>query len=158
KAQLEKEKKENLNRIKEANRILQQTKVKKEASLGQLNAINEKITVQKGVISNISREVSLLEAEMKSTEGSVGARQKDLEKLKEEYAKMVYAASKTANSYNKLMFLFAAESFNQLVRRMRYLQQYTEARKQQVEQIQKVQVVLTGQINILESKKLEKQR
>lgn len=157
KAQLEKEKKENLRRIKEANRILQQTKKQKEVSIGQLNAIQEKITVQKGVISNISREINYIESDVKETEGIVGALQNDLDKLKAEYATMVYAASKTANSYNKLMFLFASDSFNQLVRRMRYLQQYSEARKKQVEQINKVQAVLGGQLAILESKKQQKQ-
>ncbi|MDX5421527.1 MAG: peptidoglycan DD-metalloendopeptidase family protein [Hymenobacteraceae bacterium] len=157
KAQLEKEKKENLTRIKEANQILQQTRKQKEASIGELNAIQEKITVQKGVIGNISREITFIESDVKETEGIVGALQKDLEKLKAEYATMVYAASKTANSYNKLMFLFASDSFNQLVRRLRYLQQYSEARKKQVEQINKVQAALTGQLDLLESKKKQKQ-
>lgn len=153
KAQLEKEKKENLTRIKEANRILQQTRKQKQASIGQLNAIQEKITVQKGVIQNISREITFIESDVKETEGIVGALQKDLQKLKEEYATMVYAASKTANSYNKLMFVFASDSFNQFVMRLRYLHQYSEARKQQVEQIHKVQAALNGQLAVLESKK-----
>ncbi|QCR24412.1 murein hydrolase activator EnvC [Pontibacter sp. SGAir0037] len=156
KAQLEKEKTENLKRIKEANRILQQTKAQKEASLGQLNAIQEKITVQQGVITNISKEVSFIDSEVRETESIVNALESDLEKLKKEYATMVYAASKSANSYNKLMFLFAADSFNQLVRRMRYLQQYSEARKKQVEQINKVQIALTRQLNLLASKRQEK--
>jgi murein hydrolase activator len=156
KAQLEKEKKENLNRINEANRILQQTKVQKEASIGQLNVIQEKIAVQKGVINTISREIQLLESGVKETEGIVGELQSDLDNLKEEYATMVYAASKTANSYNKLMFVFAADSFNQMVRRLRYLQQYSEARKKQVEQINKVQSALTGQLRMLESQRQEK--
>ncbi|MFT2010292.1 murein hydrolase activator EnvC family protein [Pontibacter sp. 13R65] len=157
KAQLEKEKNENLKRIQEANRVLQQTKVKKEASLGQLNAIQEKITVQKEVIGTISKEIKFIDSDVKETESIVVALQNDLEQLKAEYARMVYAASKTANSYNKLMFLFAADSFNQLVRRMRYLQQYSEARKKQVEQISKVQTALGGQLAILESKRREKQ-
>lgn len=156
KAQLEKEKKENLNRIKEANRILQQTKVQKEASIGQLNAIKEKITVQRGVINNITRELSLLESDVKATENKVSSLQRDLVKLKEEYATMIYAASKTANSYNKLMFLFASESFNQLVMRMRYLQQYAEARHKQADEINKAQTALSKQLAILEQKKQEK--
>jgi len=156
KAQLEKEKKENLTRIQEANRILQQTAKQKQASIGQLNAIKEKIVVQQGVIDNISRELRLLESDMVETEGIVGALQNDLQKLKEEYASMVYAASKTANSYNKLMFLFAAESFNQFAMRLRYLQQYSEARKKQVELISKVQAALNGQLEALESKRAQK--
>ncbi|MHA6246824.1 murein hydrolase activator EnvC family protein [Pontibacter sp. CAU 1760] len=157
KAQLEREKKENLSRIKEANRILKQTKEQKEASIGQLNAIKEKITVQKGVITNISREINYIESDVKETEGMVSSLQNDLKQLKEEYAVMVYAASKTANSYNKLMFLFASDSFNQLVRRLRYLQQYTDAREKQAEQINKVQTALSGQLAVLESKRRQKQ-
>ena len=157
KAQLEKEKRENLNRIKQANKILQQTRKDKEASIGQLNAIKEKIDVQKGVISNISKEITYIESDVKETEGIVQSLEKDLDKLKAEYATMVYAASKTANSYNKLMFLFASESFNQLVMRLRYLQQYSEARQKQVEQINKVQAALTGQLHLLESKRRQKQ-
>ncbi|WP_347159759.1 murein hydrolase activator EnvC family protein [Pontibacter chitinilyticus] len=157
KAQLQREKKENLNRIKEANRVLQQTKAQKQASIGQLNAIQEKITVQKGVITNISKEIHYIQSDVQETEGVVNALQNDLEQLKKEYAAMVYAASKTANSYNKLMFLFASDSFNQLVMRLRYLQQYSEARKKQVAQINKVQKVLTGQLDLLESKKQQKQ-
>lgn len=156
KAQLEREKKENLRKIQEANRILQQTKVQKEASIGQLNAIKEKITVQRGVIDNISRELSLLETDVKKTEGEVDGLQKELVKLKEEYAKMIYAASKTANSYNKLMFLFASESFNQMVMRMRYLQQYSESRHKQADQISAAQTSLSKQLAVLEQKKQEK--
>ncbi|RIJ43140.1 murein hydrolase activator EnvC family protein [Pontibacter oryzae] len=153
KAQLEKEKKENLNRIKEANRILKQTKQQKEVSIGQLNAIKEKITVQKGVIQNISREIDNIEADVKQTAGKTKSLEKELQQLKEEYAHMVYAASKTANSYNKLMFLFASDSFNQFVMRLRYLQQYSEARKKQVDQINEMQGKLNQQLNVLESKK-----
>jgi len=156
KAQLEREKKENLARIKEANRILKQTKAQKEVSIGQLNAIKEKIDLQKGVISNISREINYIESDVQETEGIVGSLQSDLETLKAEYADMVYAASKTASNYNKLMFVFASESFNQLVMRLRYLQQYSDARQKQVEQINKVQAVLSGQIDFLEQKKREK--
>lgn len=157
KAQLEKEKKENLNRIKEANRILQQTKKQKEASIGQLNAIKEKIEVQQGVISNISKEITYIKKDVQDTEGIIGSLQNDLQQLKAEYGRMIYAASKTANSYNKLMFLFASDNFNQFVRRLRYLQQYSESRKKQAEQINKVQTVLNGQIALLESKRQQQQ-
>jgi murein hydrolase activator len=157
KAQLEKEKKENLRKIQEANRILQQTKEQKQASIGQLNAIKEKITVQQGVIKTISSEINTLEAEVGRTESVVGALQLDLERLKAEYATMIYTASKSANSYNRLMFLFAADSFNQLVMRMRYLTQYSEARKSQVNQITAVQQNLSQELVRLNEKRQEKQ-
>jgi len=157
KGQLERERKENLNRIKEANRILEQTKQKKEASIGQLNAIKEKITVQKGVITNISSELNYIESDMQKTETTVSSLRTDLDKLKAEYAAMVYATAKTANSYNKMMFLFASESFNNFVMRLRYLRQYSEARKKQVEQITHVSTSLEQKINVLSTKKQQKE-
>jgi septal ring factor EnvC (AmiA/AmiB activator) len=157
KAQLEREKRENLNRIREANRILEQTKQKKEVSLGQLNAIKEKITVQRGVIRNISSELHYTEAELRTTATTVGSLKTDLEKLKAEYAAMVYGAAKTANSYNKMMFLFASDSFNQFIRRLAYLRQYSEARKIQVQQINQVSNSLEMKLSDLNSKKQQKQ-
>ncbi|MFC6996813.1 murein hydrolase activator EnvC family protein [Rufibacter roseus] len=156
KAQLEREKRANLQRIQEANRILEQTAQKKEASLGQLNVIKEKITVQTGVIRNISSEINYLNKDLRTTEEKVNESQAELDRLKKEYARMIYQASKTANSYNKLMFLFASESFNQFVRRMRYLRHYTEARKQQVAAIEEAQRSLNQQLSMLTSQKQQK--
>ncbi|ALI98776.1 murein hydrolase activator EnvC family protein [Rufibacter tibetensis] len=156
KAQLEREKNANLKRIQEANRILAQTAQKKQASLGQLNVIKEKITVQTGVIKNISSEISYLNRDLRTTEEKVADAQTDLQRLKKEYARLIYAASKTANSYNKLMFLFASDSFNQMMRRMRYLRQYTEARKTQAAAIENVQKNLNQQLNTLTSQKQQK--
>ncbi|MBK0401591.1 peptidoglycan DD-metalloendopeptidase family protein [Adhaeribacter sp. BT258] len=157
-ATLEREKRENLRRIQEANRILEQTRVQKEASLGELNAIKEKITVQKGVIRNVSSELHYIEKDVKKTEHLVTSMQSDLEKLKAEYALMIYSAAKTTNSYNRLMFLFASESFNQFTMRLRYLRQYADARKAQVAQINRVTKNLNQELNTLTEQQQEKQK
>lgn len=156
KSQLEREKTANLKRIQEANRILEQTAQKKEASLGQLNVIKEKITLQKGVIRNISSEINYLDKDLRSTEDKVGQTQADLTRLKQEYGRMIYQASKASNSFNKLMFLFASDSFNQMMRRMRYLKQYTEGRKKQAAAIQSVQDQLNVQLTTLNTQKKQK--
>ncbi|GAA4307479.1 murein hydrolase activator EnvC family protein [Nibribacter koreensis] len=156
KAQLEREKRENLRRIQEANRILEQTAQKKQASLGQLNVIKEKITVQKGMIRNISSEINYLNKDLSATEEKVGETQMNLARLKEEYAQLIYAASKSSNSYNKLMFLFASKSFNQMMRRMSYLRQYTEARKKQAAAIERTQQNLSQHLSTLTSQKQKK--
>jgi septal ring factor EnvC (AmiA/AmiB activator) len=156
KAQLEKERLANLRRIREASRILAQTQKQKEASLGQLNALKEKLDVQKGVIRNISSELKYIESDVRQTENQVQQTQQSLEQLKAEYSRLIYASSKTANSYNRLMFLFAAESFNQLMLRLRYIRQYSEVRKAQAAQITSVQQRLNRQLTGLTEKKQEK--
>jgi len=156
KAQLERERRANLRRIQETSRILEQTQKQKQASLGQLNALKEKLTVQKGVINSISSELKYIESDVRQTETQVQQTQQSLAQLKAEYARLIYASSKTANSYNRIMFLFAAESFNQLMLRLRYVRQYSEVRQQQAAQISNTQQHLTHQLTGLTEKKQEK--
>jgi septal ring factor EnvC (AmiA/AmiB activator) len=156
KAQLERERRATLRRIRETSRILEQTQRQKEASLGQLNALKEKLTVQQGVIRNISSELRYIETDVQQTEQQVQQTRQSLEQLKAEYGRLIYSASKTANSYNRIMFLFAAESFNQFMLRLRYIRQYAEVRKAQAAQIAGTQQRLSQQLTGLQTKKQEK--
>ncbi|WP_022821975.1 murein hydrolase activator EnvC family protein [Hymenobacter norwichensis] len=156
KAQLERERRATLQRIQETSRILEQTQRQKEASLGQLNALKEKLTVQQGVIRNISSELKYIETDVQQTEQQVQQTRQSLDQLKAEYGRLIYSASKTANSYNRIMFLFAAESFNQFMLRLRYIRQYSEVRKAQAAQITGTQQRLTQQLTGLKVKKEEK--
>ncbi|TGE21770.1 peptidase M23 [Hymenobacter aquaticus] len=156
KAQLERERRATLKRIQETSRILEQTQKQKQASVGQLNALKEKLTVQQGVIRNISSELKYIESDVKQTESQVQQTQQSLEQLRAEYARMIYASSKTANSYNRIMFLFAAESFNQFMLRLRYIRQYSEVRKAQAAQISSTKQRLSQQLTGLTVKKQEK--
>jgi septal ring factor EnvC (AmiA/AmiB activator) len=157
KAQLEKEKEENLKKIQEASRILQETKSKKEATLGQLSALNQQINARNALINAITKEIELLDQDILETKDFIAALESDIEVLKEEYAEMIYTASKFNNYYDKLTFIFASESFNQMLQRIKYFRQYSQARKNQVEVIQKVKASLAKQKRKLELKKKEKQ-
>ncbi len=156
KTQLERERQATLRRIKETSRILAQTQEKKQASVGQLNAIQEKLVVQQGVIKNISSELRYIETDVQQTEGQVQQTRQSLSRLKAEYGRLIYTASKTANGYNRLMFLFAAESFNQFLLRLRYIRQYTEVRQAQAAQITRTEQHLNTQLAGLQEKKQEK--
>eukprot|EP01136_Pigoraptor_vietnamica_P033308 Opistho-1_new@96038 len=66
---------------------------------------------------------------------------------------MVFTAAKTSNKVNKLSFLFSSSNFNQLIRRYKYLQQYSTAREKQALLIQQVRSeLLTEQVKILQKK------
>lgn len=156
KAQLEKEKRENLQRIKEAEKILSETASKKKSSLGQLNALNQQIEANEALIRSYTLEVGLLNAEISEINNLIEALERDLTNLKKEYAAMAYSASKASTGLNQLTFLFSAESFNQFLRRYQYMKQYGEARKNQVEQIGKVTAALSSEKESIEAKRVEK--
>lgn len=152
---LEREKRENIQKIKEAQRILGETSSQRESTLGQLNAINQQIEARESLIQSINQEIEILNTQIGEISSVITALEEDLVNLKKEYAYMVYAASKNTNSYDRLMFIFSANTFNQLFMRIKYMQQYSQARKNQVEQIQKVRETLVNQKEVIESKRLE---
>jgi murein hydrolase activator len=81
----------------------------------------------------------------------------DLGKLRDEYAKMIYNSSKRNNSLNELSFLFSAPNFNQFVIRYKYLKQYTDERKKQVDQMKKVQSLMIAKTNSITNKKKDQE-
>jgi murein hydrolase activator len=158
KQQLEKEKKQNLKKIVETNQILKETSEQRQASVGQLSALNQQITSRTQLITSMSGEIQLLDNDMRELSQLNAAMEQDMNNLKKEYAAMIYAASKATSSYNKLLFLFSAPSFTQLVMRFKYLQQYSIARKNQVKQVEKIRITLNTQREKLNNKKKEKEQ
>jgi septal ring factor EnvC (AmiA/AmiB activator) len=156
KAQLEKEKKLILRKREEASRSLRETTDEKRATIGQLTALNQQIVNQTQLITNITREINLLDDQMADLNQITYAMEKDLNQLRKEYAAMIYAASKANNTYSRLIFVFSSSTFNELVMRLQYLRQYSEARKTQVSQIEKIKTILIVQQKDLNKIKQEK--
>lgn len=158
KAQLQKEKQRSLEKIKETEKILAQTTTKKKNSLGELNALKQRIEEQESLIGSIKGEVRILDSEISENNDIIGALEEDLNKLKKEYASLLFTAQKANNSTTRLAFLFSAASFDQLIMRLRYMEQYSDTRKLQAEQITKVQEELGGQVKEIEARRTEKNK
>ncbi len=158
KTQLQKEKQQNIERIKEVEKIISETSAQKKNTIGELNAIKQRIQQQEELINSIKDEVRILNSEIGENNDIILALEEDLSKLKKEFAAMLFAAQKANNSTTRLTFLFSAKSFDQLIMRMRYMEQYTTTRKLQAEQILKVQEQLSGQVKEIESRRTEKNK
>lgn len=156
--QLENEKKRNLAKIAEAKRVLEQTRNKKETTVGKIKAIKEQISSQEEQIGLMEEDLALIDMEMQEINQTTENLTQKLRDLQNEYAAMLYTASKMSGKLNKLSFLFSATSFNDLVMRYKYLQQYTENRKSQVIQINKVAALLQERQQSLLGKRTDKKR
>lgn len=158
KAQLQKEKQQTLEKREEVEKILSETSAQKKNSLGELNALNQSVTEQENLVNSIRGEVRFLDTEIGENNDIIGVLEEDLAKLKKEYAAMLFAAQKANNSTTRLTFLFSAASFDQLIMRLRYMDQYSETRKLQAEQIIKVQDQLSGHVREIEVRRTEKSK
>ncbi len=158
KAQLQKERQQNLERIGETEKILEETSKEKKNSIGELTALNRRIEQQESLVSSIESEIALLDADLDEDNQIIEALEKDVSKLKEEYAAMLFAAQKASGKTDKLMLLFSAESFDQFLMRLKYMEQYSKARQEQTEAIARTEVLLGSQVKRTEAKREEKQQ
>lgn len=156
--QLEREKRKNLEKIAETRKAMENTRVKKEVTVGNIKAIKEQISTQEKQISLMEEDIELINMEMQDIVSAKGILENKLAKLQQEYAAMLYSASKHSGQLNKLSFLFSSSSFNELLMRYKYLQQYTENRKAQVLQMTKVTALLRERQSNLEGKRTDKKK
>lgn len=156
KSQLQRQKQESVERIKEVEKILNETTARKKNTLGELNALNQRILEQETLIGGIKKEINLLDAEIRENNDIISVLDEDLKNLRKEYASMLFAAQKASNSTTRLTFLFSSESFDQFVMRLRYMEQYSATRKLQAELIAEVQAELGHQVKEIENKRAEK--
>ena len=135
KAQLEKEKKDNLAKIKELNTIISRTSKKKNASIGKLNVLKEQIGVQKKQINllNENQQVLAQEASKLAKESDILAAR--LERLKQNYALMLFESQKISTVSNKISFLILSNDIGEFTRRLDFLRQYATNRKEQANKI-----------------------
>lgn len=142
--------------IKQLNSQLSQTKANKKSQINTIVVINTKIKVREELIGTINQELSQINSSIKKNVTEVNALKASLDKLKAEYAKMIYFAQRNQDSYTKIMFLFSAGDFNQAYMRIKYFQQYAAFRKKQANEIVATQLVLSEKLKELEAQRHEK--
>jgi septal ring factor EnvC (AmiA/AmiB activator) len=135
-AKLEQDKKKVEEEIEYTNKLLEQTRQNRQISLNEVVILNKKISQREQLINTINNEVQLVDYQMSLAQDSIKLLEQDLKSLKDEYAKMIYYSYKNKNLYDRLIFIFSAEDFNQAYQRMKYFEHYNEYRKQQALLIQ----------------------
>lgn len=142
--------------IKYNSKLLEETKKSKKTSLNQLVIIKNQIASREKLIETINDEVKSVNGQVNMNTEILTELQNDLDHLKEEYANMIYYAYKNRSSFDRLMFIFASDDFNQAFRRIKYFEQYTDYRKTQVQLIINTKVEIDSTIKVLEVHKQDK--
>lgn len=135
--ELEEQRKNALKRLETTSKVLSETKKTQQTSLNKLNIINKSISQRTSLINTINKEINALTREIATLHAETKKLERELEAFKEDYARMVREAYINRGVYSKMLFLLSAESFDQSFRRLRYMQEFTAYRKQQIEKIDK---------------------
>lgn len=155
KSELEKQRQRIEEKISYTKGLIKKTTSSKRKSQNELALINKQISLRKQLISNYNQDIQSSNVSINKINNQISVMENDISSLKEEYGDMLYHAYTNKNSYSKLMYIFAADDFNLAYKRLKYMQQYTEVRKQQAKSIQMAQQELTEKIATL--KEIKKQ-
>ena len=121
--------------ISTANQLLKKTKKDKEMTLNEVNLLDKKIKQREKLIKAYNEQIALLDEEIHQGQNNIKTLNSDLSKLQKEYAKMIVFANKNRSHYDRLGFIFASKDFNQAFSRLRYIREFTDARKTKMNQI-----------------------
>ena len=130
--------------IREMNRLLSQEKEERGNVLEQMEVLDQKINMRQELIRVTNRQSNLLNRQINANVRKISKLREDLELLKEDYAKLIVNSYQQRSNQNRIMFLLSSADFFQAFKRLQYLKQYTEFRKQQGEDIQRKTSELTS--------------
>lgn len=117
--------------IKQINRLLFAEKKEKGNVLDQMNALDKKISVRQQLIRVTNEQSNLLNRQLNANIRNIGKLRADLKTLQEDYALMIQKSYQNKSKQSRLMFLLSSESFYQGFKRLQYMKQYTDYRKEQ---------------------------
>ncbi|MFY8097105.1 MAG: murein hydrolase activator EnvC family protein [Flavobacterium sp.] len=135
----------------------QNERVKEKSVLKEINKIEEQIKVSANLINTISKQTRLLSDDIYLTQLEINKLNRELQVMKEDYAKMIVKSYKSRSDQSKIMFILSSNSFLQAYKRIQYMKQYAGYRKMQAEEIKQKQVKLNRSVQHLEGKKKEKE-
>jgi|TARA_B110000914_G_scaffold31533_1_gene24302 septal ring factor EnvC (AmiA/AmiB activator) len=121
--------------IKMVNKLLFNAQKNEKNALEDLKDLNQKITIREKYIKTINLEVKSLSDEIIDKENDIQKLTIKLNKLKEDYATMIYKSYKSKSQQSRVMFLFSSKSFYQAYKRVKYMKQYASFRKKQGEDV-----------------------
>lgn len=134
--QLEEERQRLREEIEQMKQLRANNKRKERSVLYEVETINSQIGTRKNLIKITNQQANLLTREINTNFKKIGTYRKELTLLKKEYAKMVTKSYKSKSHQSRIMFLLSSSDFSQAYKRLQYMKQYNEHRKEQADRIE----------------------
>ncbi|MEM7572986.1 MAG: peptidoglycan DD-metalloendopeptidase family protein [Bacteroidota bacterium] len=143
--------------LAETTELLSATQEQRSAAIQRLNLLQRQIEQRRELIATLNEEIELNQLRTDRNQNVVESLGDDLERLRQEYANTVRAAYRAQRTNSWLAFIFSAESFNSVFRRVNYLRQYQEYRNRQSRLILLTQQMLSEKLEELVFQREEKE-
>jgi septal ring factor EnvC (AmiA/AmiB activator) len=155
---LEQRKAEIQKEIRENEKMLLNVKSKEKSAMNVFLIQKNKIRLKENLINTTEKQMKLLANDMYINQMKINKLNRELDILKEDYAKMIVKSYKSRSEQSRAMFILSSENFLQAYKRAQYLKQYTSFRKNQGIEISSKSVELVNFNAKLNVQKVEKKK
>ena len=139
-----------------ASELLLKTKSTKEASLSELQTLNQKIEARNKLIRTMDRQIRSIDREVMRKAKEIKNLEIRVDSLKSDYADLIKLAQRQQKPRDQILFILSSSSFAQAAKRMQYFKDMAAYRERQVQQIAIAQETLARERETLIAKKAEK--
>ncbi len=115
--------------IKKINELLFSNEKKKKTALDEVEDLELKLFFREELIKINNQQANEIVIRININEKTILNQRNELDKLKNNYSKMIKNSYQSRSLNNRLMFLFSSENFYQAYKRLEYLKQYSASRR-----------------------------
>ena len=139
-----------------ANTILAKTQSTRQASINELQTLNQKIFAREQLIATMGRQIRNINRNITEKKKEIMALTERVDSLKADYAQLIQLAQRQQRPTDQILFILSSKSFSQAAKRLQYFKDMAGFRAQQVAQIALVQKTLAIEKDALIQQKAEK--
>jgi len=150
-ADLEEQRRKTLEEIAYVDEVLKNTEKEKNESLYSLKILSNKLSLRESVVKGMNDEIELLNERIELNILAIDMMESDLVILKNDYSNSILNSYRLRKSNPEIIYIISAKDFNQGYKRLKYLQQITEFRRNESEIIAELKQEIGETKTMLES-------
>lgn len=143
--------------IENTDRLLKDTQLNTASLLNRIKLLSTQIETRQKIVALLEQEVEQIALEENEIAANVKALENELIIKKEAYHKAIVSMMRNRQGDNNLLFVLSGGSFGETYRRFKYLQDYSEWRKRQADEIKNRNDLLAVKRDSLHLVKKEKE-
>lgn len=153
---LKKEQQRLESKIANTKMLLKKTQSNKDASFNELQVIENQIYYRSQLLKNYDNQIRGAELKVEQKTTQIDEYEEKVARLKAQYKKLILYAYKNRNKYGRMMFIFAAESYREAIKRNNYLKRVAEIQENQFIAIAQHQDLIKEEIKQIDEEKQRK--
>ena len=121
--------------IRLSNELISKTRQDQQSSQSQLKLVQSRINSRREIVNTLDRQLSLNNREIAENTRQIEQLEAGREQLQRAYAAMVRESYRNYKMGSFMLFMFSAEDFNDITRRIDYMRRYNRSRAAKADEL-----------------------